>query len=160
MGSGKSSVGRSLADSLGWEFIDLDRYIEHKIGLKINEIFREGEEHFRAVEAEAVRDVVTLHQITGTDVVLALGGGTICTHSIRGLILEQTLCIYLKVGLDTIVDRLGTCSASRPLFRNLNQVEELFDTRTPAYESAPCHIICDGKSAHEVAEEIKAFIFK
>ena len=62
MGSGKSSVGAELATLLGFEFIDLDCYIEEKIGLSIKDIFEmQGEEGFRAIEAEALRDVVVMH---------------------------------------------------------------------------------------------------
>ena len=78
MGSGKSSVGVRLATCLGYEFIDLDYYIEKKIGLSIDEIFKEqGEDGFRAIEAEALRDVVIMHKLTAENLVLALGGGTL-----------------------------------------------------------------------------------
>ena len=91
MGSGKSSVGAELATLLGFEFIDLDCYIEEKIGLSIKDIFEmQGEEGFRAIEAEALRDVVVMHTLTHKDLVLALGGGTIAIKGVRHLILEDT----------------------------------------------------------------------
>ena len=126
MGSGKSCVGRELSSRLGWEFTDLDRYIEHKMGQTIPEIFKDGEERFRAIEAEALRDLVVMSQVTGKDIVISLGGGTITIGSARRLILEQTTCIYLRTDLDTIFKRLGTRSKSRPLFHDKLKVEEAY----------------------------------
>ena len=160
MGSGKSRVGRELAKSLGWEFIDLDRYIEHKTGLSIAEIFKEGELKFRAIEAEAVRDIVTMRQITGDDLVLSLGGGTLTITSIRWLILGQTECVFLRTSLDSIIGRLGTKSKSRPLYQNKFDIEELLDERTPVYELAKCTVQTDGLSPKEVSDKIKSFIFR
>ena len=158
MGSGKSRIGRELSVALGWEFIDLDRYIEHKIGKSIPEIFSEGEEHFRAVEAEAVRDVITMREITGESLVLALGGGTLMTGSIRELILEHTCCVYLQTGLDEIIKRLGTRSKSRPLFNGKYEIESLLDSRIPTYELAGYAVSTDGKTPEMVTSEILAFI--
>lgn len=159
MGSGKSRVGRALSEALGWDFIDLDRYIEHKIGKSVPEIFQEGEEHFRAVEAEAVRDVVTMRQITGEDLVLALGGGTLTIGAIRELILDSTSCVFLRTDLDEIIRRLGTRSKSRPLFNGKFEIEDLLDSRTPVYEMARYSVRTDGKTPEAVAEEILAFLF-
>lgn len=160
MGSGKSRVGRILADELSWEFIDLDRYIEHKMGRKIPDIFSEdGEDYFRAVEAEAVRDVITMRQITGENLVLALGGGTLSIKPIQWLILEQTSCVYLRTGLDCIIRRLGTNNPGRPLLRDKYSVEELLDERIPTYEMAPYTADTDKQSPDEVAAAIKSFFF-
>lgn len=160
MGSGKSRVGKELAESLGWEFIDLDRYIEHKIGLSIAEIFEDGETRFRAIEAEAVRDVVTMRQITGDNLVLALGGGTLTITSVRWLILEHTNCVYLSTGLDSIIRRLGTRSKSRPLYHDTYNIEALLDERIPVYELAPYRVQTDDREPKETAETIKSFFFK
>jgi len=160
MGSGKSCVGRELSSRLGWEFTDLDRYIEHKMGQTIPEIFKDGEERFRAIEAEALRDLVVMSQVTGKDIVISLGGGTITIGSARRLILEQTTCIYLRTDLDTIFKRLGTRSKSRPLFHDKLKVEDLMDTRAPLYEMAHLTVRTDGKSPAEIAEEILGMIVR
>ena len=73
MGSGKSTIGRRLAAALGMKFVDMDRYIEEKTGLKVREIFdRFGEAHFRALETETVRALSAR-----ADYVVATGGGTL-----------------------------------------------------------------------------------
>ena len=75
MGSGKSTVGRALADELGWHFIDLDEEIERQQGCTISSIFdSQGEPAFRKVESEALHKVVRAIQ-SGRPHVVALGGG-------------------------------------------------------------------------------------
>jgi len=159
MGCGKSRVGKELANLLGWEFTDLDKYIEHKMDQSIPEIFNGGEMRFRAIEAEAVRDIITMHQITGDNLVLALGGGTLTIKPIVPLILEHSECVYLRTSLDTIIGRLGTSSKSRPLFHNKYNIENLLDERTPIYELAPHIVTTDGKTPEIVAQEIKDSLF-
>lgn len=155
MGSGKSRVGRELAESLGWEFTDLDRYIEHKMDQSIPEIFKDSEMRFRAIEAEAVRDILTMKQITGENLVLALGGGTLTIKPIVPLVLEHSECVYLRTGLDAIISRLGTSSKSRPLFHDKYNIERLLDERIPIYELAPHTIDTDGKDPVSIVAEIK-----
>ena len=145
MGSGKSSTGLALAGLLGWEFIDLDRYIEGKIGRSPEQIIaQDGETRFRAVEAEALRDVVIMHQLTGENLVLALGGGTIMTTSVRHLILKDTLCVYLRTSDEELRKRLG---------------EGRWDPqRRQVYELAALTVVTDGKTPQEVAQEIRPLI--
>lgn len=162
MGCGKSSVGKALAECLGWEFVDLDEYVEHKKGMSITGIFNsEGEEAFRAVEAECLRDVVVMHQIAGGDVVLALGGGTIGITSVRKLILEQTVCFWLKASLETCLKRIGPGVSGRPLLPprlKVASTEELFSERERLYSLAPHHIDTENTGIGEVAERIAQFI--
>ncbi|MBO4611044.1 MAG: AAA family ATPase [Bacteroidales bacterium] len=145
MGSGKSSTGSELAGLLGWEFIDLDRYIEGKIGRSPEQIIaQDGETRFRAMEAEALRDVVIMHQLTGENLVLALGGGTIMTTSVRRLILEDTLCVYLRTSSEKLRKRLAEGRWN--------------PERLPVYELARLTVVTDGKTPREVAEEIRPLI--
>jgi len=159
MGSGKSRTGKALAQSIGWEFIDLDQYIEHKMDQTVADLFEKGEEYFRVVEAEAVRDIVTMRQITGENLVLALGGGTLGITSVQWLIHGSTECVYLRAGLDTIISRLGTRSRTRPLYQGKYEIEDLFDSRTPVYETSEYSVDVDGKSVEEICNAIKAFFF-
>lgn len=154
MGCGKSTVGKELASALGFPFTDLDEYIVHKAGQSIPEIFKEGEQKFRAIEAEAFRDLVVMNEVTGGDMVVSLGGGTITIDSLRNLILDRTRCVYLRTSLETIVERLGPDTSSRPVFS-----KELYPKRLAAYESAPYTVDTDGKNPTEIAEEIKALFY-
>ena len=64
MGSGKSTIGPILANTMGWEFYDLDRVIEDKAGMTVKEIFEEfGEEHFRNLETETLSDLSIKKQV-------------------------------------------------------------------------------------------------
>lgn len=145
MGSGKSTAGRELAALLEWEFIDLDEYIENKIGRSPEAIIeQDGETRFRAIEAEALRDVVIMHQLTGRDLVLALGGGTIMTTSVRRLILEDTFTVYLQ-------------TSEPELRRRKAPGEGRWDPeRIPVYELAALTVPTDGKTPRETAEEVRA----
>ena len=72
MGSGKTTTGKDLAKAIGYEFIDLDQFIEQKYQTKIADIFaNEGELGFRKKEREALHEI-----LTNTNIVLSLGGGT------------------------------------------------------------------------------------
>lgn len=151
MGSGKSSVGAELATLLGFEFIDLDCYIEEKIGLSIKDIFEmEGEDGFRAIEAEALRDVVVMHTLTQKDLVLALGGGTIAIKGVRHLILEDTTCIYLETSPKTLRARLEGEGEGRPLLDE--NMENLLKAREEFYREAPISIQTDDHTIREVAQ--------
>ena len=152
MGCGKSSIGKALAERLGWEFTDLDAYIEHKKGMSIADIFAlEGEEAFRALEAECLRDVIVMHQIAGGDVVLALGGGTMTITSVQWLIREQTKCIWLKASLETCLARIGDEHSGRPL---LKEADKLFEERAKVYSKAMHIVETEGKSVEECANYI------
>ena len=158
MGSGKSTAGRKLSSLLGCEFTDLDEYIGGKIGRSVPGILQDdGETKFRAIEAEALRDLVVMHQLTGKSIVIALGGGTIMTTSLRRLILEDTVCVYLEASEERLRERVGT-AGDRPLARE--RFAERLAERLPVYEMAAIKVATDGKSPDEVAEEIRHELIK
>lgn len=160
MGCGKSSVGRKLSSLLEWKFIDLDEYIVHKAGMSIPDIMGQGgESYFRAIEAEALRDVVTMSEITGEDLVLSLGGGTITIGATRHLITEHSESFYLKASLETLTERLQGGMDSRPLLKD-GRMEERLKTREPLYEMAAHVIETDGKTVDAIADEIAAIVRK
>ena len=95
MGSGKTSVGRLVADALGCPFLDLDDIIVKKAGRSIPEIFRaDGEKGFRRLEKDALEKTVAKY--AENTAVLALGGGTVTVSGAVKLLQEKTLCIYLE----------------------------------------------------------------
>jgi len=136
MGCGKSCIGKALAEHLGWEFTDLDAYIEHKWGRSVSALFKDGETCFRALEAEAVRDIITMRQITGENLVLALGGGTLGITSVAPLILEETVCVYLEAGADYLRHWLEGTEDRRPLL-DCARIPQMVEERRPVYEQAP-----------------------
>lgn len=158
MGAGKSCVGEALAKSLGWDFVDLDRYIEHKAGCSIAEIFSSrGEEYFRALESEAARDLVVMHRITHSDCVIALGGGTFSLGPVRELLLDQTRTVYLKVAEDTLATRLEESDSRRPLMDSADW-RTLLHCRIPDYEKAEFTVEYDELPIDGICREIESLL--
>jgi shikimate kinase len=152
MGSGKTTVGRLLADSLGCPFMDLDDLVVKKAGKSIPDIFaQDGEPFFRQVEAKVLRQVVERYGENAA--VLALGGGAVTTPASATLLREKTVCIYLRAALDTLLQRLEGQMAGRPL-ADAGLAARLQE-RAPIYE-ATAHVILDtdGLTPDEVVDEI------
>ncbi|MAX69784.1 MAG: shikimate kinase, partial [Flavobacteriaceae bacterium] len=105
MGSGKSTIGRQLAEVLNYRFVDLDDYIVEKEKTTINEIFKKrGEIYFRKIEASNLKEVIT----SSDNIILALGGGTPCYGTNLELLLqnEKVKSLYLKLSIPSLVERL------------------------------------------------------
>ncbi|MBB5964998.1 shikimate kinase [Planomonospora venezuelensis] len=150
-GSGKSTVGRLLAERLGVAFRDTDADVEAVAGKPVGDIFVEdGEERFRELEAEAVRLALAEH-----DGVLSLGGGAILAEATRKLLAGHPV-VYLEVGLSQAVSRVGLGSARPLLVLNpRSQLKKLMDARRPVYqELAAITVSTDDRAPGEVADEI------
>ena len=152
MGSGKTTVGRILADALGCPFLDLDDLIVKKAGQSIPDIFaQDGEPAFRQLEARLLRQ--TVEKYGESTAVLSLGGGAVTTPASATLLHEKTVCIYLRATLDTLLSRLAGESAGRPLADA--SLAERLAAREPLYEKT-AHVVIDtdGLTPEEVSDEI------
>ncbi|RST17493.1 shikimate kinase [Streptomyces sp. WAC05374] len=151
MGSGKSTVGALLADRLGVPYRDTDADIVAAEGREISDIFVEdGEEHFRALEREAVRTAVAEHQG-----VLALGGGAVLDAGTRRLLAGLPVA-YLSMDVEEAVRRVGLNTA-RPLLavNPRRQWRELMEARRHLYtEVARVVVATDDKTPEEVAQAV------
>jgi shikimate kinase len=155
MGSGKTSVGRVLAERLGWRFLDLDAEIERRDGRTVPEIFAaSGEAHFRKQETAALAGLLGQRRV-----VVALGGGAPEELGNR-LLMEQTprtAVVYLAAPLETLLDRCErddarAGAAGRPL---LAQAEQRFAARRQLYERiAGHHVETSTRSVEEAADAI------
>lgn len=138
-GSGKSFLGKQLADELNLPFIDLDEVIERGAGISVSKIFSDqGEEHFRKLEAQMLR-----RQSETPEFVMACGGGTPCFHNNVQFMNETGQCIFLNVPVTEIVTRLNATERnSRPLLADTEnalleeKLTQLFEQRKPFYEQA------------------------
>ncbi|AUG75964.1 shikimate kinase [Kitasatospora sp. MMS16-BH015] len=148
-GSGKSTVGRVLAERLGVGFRDTDADIEALAGKPIAEIFvDEGEPYFRELEVRAVREAVETHEG-----VLALGGGAVMAEATRKLLADCRV-VYLEVALADAVKRVGL-DAPRPLLAVNPRARwrELMEARRPLYlEVATAVVDTQGREPEQVAE--------
>ena len=152
MGSGKTTVGKVLADFLGCPFMDLDDLVVKKAGKSIPDIFaQDGEPAFRQLEAQVLRK--TVEKYAESTAVLALGGGAVLAPSSAALLHEKTVCIYLRATLDTLLARLAGETAGRPLADA--SLADRLAAREPIYEKT-AHVVIDtdGLSPDEVADEI------
>ncbi|WP_326914238.1 shikimate kinase [Sphingopyxis chilensis] len=138
MGSGKSTVGRRLAQRLGMRFADADDEIERAAGMTISDIFaRFGEAHFRDGERRVIARL-----LGGKPMVLATGGGAFINEETRDLILRDSLCIWLDADIPTLVERVGRRS-HRPLLKDRDPgtvLRELAAVRNPIYAEAHLRI--------------------
>ena len=152
MGTGKTTVGRMVARQLRAEFIDSDREIERRAGLKVAEIFEQaGEPAFREWEK---RFVIEGHPARGC--VVACGGGLIVPDGMIELLLGRGVVITLHASLATIVERTGR-SKHRPLLRGEDKVErvkELFSKREAIYRRPGLSVLTDNRPQREVAEHV------
>lgn len=118
MASGKSSLGKKIAQHFNLEFVDLDKYIETKENCSINEIFEKyGEEKFRELEAQYLRELDL------NEKVIATGGGTPIFHKNMVYMKENGAVVYLIVPAEIIIGRLRQNKEKRPLVKDLSDEE-------------------------------------
>lgn len=155
-GSGKSTVGRALAALLGVNRRDTDVDVERVAGKKVADIFvDDGEEHFRALECDAVRLALAEH-----DGVLSLGGGAILDPETQGLlegyVARSGNVVFLDVSLSAVASRVGL-NAARPLLvgNPRKQWAALMEERRPIYERlATITVNTNHINADRIAREI------
>ncbi len=152
MGAGKSTIGRVLAKKIKFEYIDIDRIIEHRCARSITEIFDEhGEEYFRDKETE------TLESLAGSDHnVYATGGGIVLKERNWPLMRELGPTVYLEASLETLWDRIKH-DKRRPLLQVDNAYEragELLSKRKELYEKADLILCTENRTPDEIAEMI------
>jgi shikimate kinase len=154
MGSGKSRVGRRLADRLGWSFLDTDQEIEARAGCPVAATFaRDGEARFRELEQQV------LEGLPRERTVVALGGGAIVSESNRALLRDKGLLVWLDVSPECLAERLRA-SASRPLLagtegaERVERLRELLAARRDAYASAQLRVTTDGLSLEQATEAV------
>lgn len=176
MGCGKSSVGRRLSALLSCSYADLDDMIESAAGRSIPEIFAsDGEAAFRAMEKITLHDIISKQALppdgAREHMIISLGGGTVMTPECAEMVHDQTLCIYLRASVDTLVSHLEGESDGRPMLATAcndgmspsealrKRITGLKELRSSTYEKT-AHIIIDtdGKSIDLIAEEILSSI--
>lgn len=152
MGSGKTVLGRLLAEAMGRQFVDTDKLIEDESGLRITDIFElYGEAKFRELERRIITDLTKQ-----TDLVISVGGGAFCQQEIRQAARGAVLSIWLSAPPRTLLSRMDNLS-SRPLLAGdnpLGTLEMLHEARKKDYEQADVIIDTDGLSLRQSLDKV------
>ena len=156
-GSGKTAVGRCLAERLGWQFIDTDEEVEKHAGRSIREIFEtDGKIGFRRIEA-AVLD----RALAGRQRVVSAGGGAVLARRNRKSMRAAGSCVWLTAPPEELRRRIAAderSAAQRPSLTDqptLDEIESVLQARLPVYEATATHVVnTAGRSVEEVAGAI------
>jgi shikimate kinase len=142
-GSGKSTLGKQLADRLSLPFVDLDTVIEGHEQKEVKDIFREqGEDHFRLIESQLLREWAGSEK----SFVMATGGGAPCFHQGIAIINQTGLSIFLDVPTDVLLDRLHA-KTDRPLLNSIDakdkdeKLRNLRTSRLNCYQQAQVIVV-------------------
>jgi len=168
MGSGKSTIGPILANTLGYTYLDVDQFIEQKTKKRIAEIFSaEGEQAFRNLERNS------LLELAGRDhSVISLGGGTIANDANCRIVSQSGILIYLKLSIEEILQRVQYRN-DRPMLKDAQgnplqgkalemRIQELLSFREQFYSRANVIITTDkmrvGDTVDEIMKNIRSLI--
>ena len=158
MGCGKSTIANRVSKITNIPFVDLDKNIEERTNLSINDIFEQhGEIYFRKLEREVLIDLLN----TSTELIIGLGGGTPCYANNHELLKSENIeSIYLKASVDTLFERLCPNKSKRPLITHKTDDElkafigqHLFE-RSFYYNQAKHKLVIDGKSKEETTQDV------
>ena len=152
-GSGKSAVGKLLAQRLGRQFVDSDEMVAERAGRSVADIIQHsGEPTFRQLETETLAELAKQ-----TNLVVATGGGTILNDANADMMLKSGLAVHLKAAAQTLTDRLNATDELRPLLGqpvHLVDVQALWHARADKFARFPNAISTDGLTAEAVATQI------
>ncbi|MCA9562003.1 MAG: shikimate kinase [Myxococcales bacterium] len=150
--SGKTTIGRRLADHLGWSFLDLDAEIEERSQRSVRQLFEIGEDHFRQIERETLSQILGSERFRG---VLSLGGGAFVDPSSRALCNQVGLTVYLSAEPQTLASRYGS-GGDRPLLDKdpIAALTEILGAREAMYREAKYALPVDGRTPDELVDLI------
>ncbi len=160
MASGKSVIGKALSKQLGYNYIDLDSYIENQFNESISEIFKnKGEIFFRKKEATLLKKLIASED----NLIISAGGGTVCYGGVMDFLTDHknVVTIYLKANIETLTNRLFNEKNNRPLIAHLKSKEDLDDfirkhlfERSYYYNQSDFKFEVDNLSVKEISEQL------
>ncbi len=161
MGAGKTTLGKALASHLSYEFIDLDWYIEEKIGQSIPSFFSDqGEKAFREIEHSSLIELLGKE-----NAILATGGGVPCFYDNMELMLKSGVVVFLEASQEVLFQRLKDTLHQRPVLRSKTETElrefiaSSLKVRMPYYGRATHKINADQlESEDEIESAVKNLV--
>ncbi|HHR5847495.1 shikimate kinase AroL [Providencia alcalifaciens] len=153
-GSGKTTIGKKLAEKTGYQFIDTDKLILERAGMSIADIVQQqGWNYFRQLESQ------TLASIESQDAIVSTGGGIILAPENQQVMRENGTVIYLRSTPETLVKRLAAepQAEQRPSLTGkslLEEIEEVMTQRDPIYLSTAHHVIDANQSIDAIIKQI------
>jgi shikimate kinase len=158
MGSGKSTIGRVLADRLGWPLIDSDAEVERVTGRTVRDIFEtSGEPAFRSVETQVLLDAMK----SPTPSIIAAAGGVVLSQANRDALRAATAVVWLRCEPDILVKRVSDGSDHRPLLAEdpVATLRTMHRDRNTLYASVATVIIdVDARTPRDIADEIAGVV--
>ena len=164
MGAGKTLIGKSLSKKINYEFYDLDNYLEIKEGKKVSEIFNQKNDvYFRKIENKYLEQLSSKKEKK----IISTGGGTPCFKNNLNIIQDtsDSLSIYLKANVNTLVSRLKNSINKRPLISHLKDDQELRDfitkhlfERSFYYEKSDIKIKTDDLELNDIVKLISELV--
>jgi len=161
MGCGKSTLGRNLAEALGYSWIDIDDAFEIKYKISISDFFiRYGETYFRELEHKLLMETVSTN-----DVVVSTGGGAPCYHNNMELMNQHGITLYLSATPQLLLSRIQLSPNKRPLFRKmegndaLQKIASHLETRISFYEKASLKVDAENPDIEEIKQLILTHSF-
>ena len=152
MGVGKSTIGKSLAKRLSYNFVDIDKLIEDREGCSINIIFKnKSESYFRKIETS-----LSLQELKKNNTIISLGGGAFLNNSIRRAVKDSSVSFWLDVNVNELIKRLGK-TKKRPLLFKKNikdTVSKIYLERKRTYSEADFRIRCNFLNPEAVVDKI------
>jgi shikimate kinase len=166
MGSGKTTIGKRLAEKLKYKFIDLDSLIELNEKLSIDEIFKQkGEKYFREIEHQELKKICN-----NENTVISVGGGTPCYYNNMEIMNNEGCTVYIKLSPSGICKRLLSLSpeevSSRPLIAGKSDEElknfviNTLNIREPYYQKSKIIILNEDKTIEDTVKRLTTLIFE
>lgn len=151
MGTGKSTIGKKIANKFNLKFYDSDKIIEEREGLSILDIFDyKGEDYFREIESKTIEELLSY----GT-IVLSTGGGSFLIDSVRELIKDKALSVWLDSSPAAIYERVSR-KKTRPLLmgtnNNIENITKMVTDRAPIYSQADIRLETQDMESHFVVD--------
>ena len=152
MYSGKTTVGLRLARQLGLKFVDLDQAFEQRYRITVPDFFaRYGEEAFRTLERQLLQATAAID-----NVVVSTGGGTACQPGNMEFMNGNGTTVFLRIPLDSLLQRAATSHKERPLITNMEpserrtHIERQLEKRLPFYLQAQITVDADADDPQQV----------